>query len=66
MTKKTTKPIAEAESEYSVEEFARAPHVLGDDVTPDIVVAALRHSGVRRTTKSAAQKIIKEFMNKEV
>lgn len=52
------------EPEYTVEEFAAASSIFG--TSPDIVTAALRVAGVKKTTKSAAEKIINEFRKKEV
>lgn len=67
-TKKTAETVKETtplEPEYTAEEFAVcARSVFG--VSPDIVTAALRVAGVKKTTKSAAEKIIKEFCKKEV
>lgn len=62
----TPKKTVEApqEPEYTVEEFAEASSMFG--ASPDIVTAALRVAGVKRTTKSAAEKIINQFRKKEV
>lgn len=67
MSKKSTataKAPQEIEAEYTVEEFS-ASGVFGD-IAPDIVTAALHEAGVVKTTKSAAESIIKKFMQKEV
>ena len=65
--KKTTETVIEApqEAEYTVEEFAaNALPVFG--TSSDIVTAALRVAGVKKTTIIAATKIIEEFRKKEV
>ena len=55
------------EPEYTVEEFAANPSaVFGEAISPDIVTAALRVAGVKKTTKSAAKTIINKFRSKEV
>lgn len=67
-TKKNAEPVKETtpqEPEYTVEEFAAsAGSVFG--ASPDIVTAALRVAGVKKTTKSAAAEIIEKFRKKEV
>jgi hypothetical protein len=61
------KEIAVAEPEYTVEEFAAGAGTIFDEaVSPDIVTAALRVAGVKKTTKSEAKKIIDKFKTKEV
>ena len=54
------------EPEYTVEEFAANPSIFGEAISPDIVTAALRVAGVKKTTKSAAKTIINKFRSKEV
>ena len=64
----TAKKEAEViqEPEYTVEEFAANPSIFGEAISPDIVTAALRVAGVKKTTKSAAKTIINKFRSKEV
>ena len=56
---------APSDPEYTVEEFAENAVTLFG-ASSDIVTAALRMAGVKKTTKSAASKIIEEFRKKEV
>lgn len=59
--------VAIPESEYTVEEIAaNAKTVFSEAISPDIVTAALRVAGVKKTTKSAAIEIINKFRKKEV
>ena len=64
----TAKKEAEViqEPEYTVEEFAANPSIFGEAISPDIVTAALRVAGVKKTTKSTATNIINKFRSKEV
>ncbi len=56
---------AAAAAEYSAAELAKAaPQIFG--VSPDIVTAALAVAGIKSATIEAAEKIVKEFANKEV
>ena len=71
MSKATEKPAETAQAVeatapvYTAAELARASEkVFG--VSPDITTAALRVAGVQATTIAEAEKIIKEFANKEV
>lgn len=66
MAAKKTPEVVQ-EPEYTVEEFAANPSVVfGEAISPDIVTAALRVAGVKKTTKSAAKTIINKFRSKEV
>lgn len=65
MAAKKTPEVVQ-EPEYTVEEFAANPSVFGEAISPDIVTAALRVAGVKKTTKSEAEKIINKFRSKEV
>lgn len=67
------KSIQEAETEaveavapvYTAGELARAAEqVFG--VSPDIVTAAMAVAGIKAATIAEAEKVIKEFANKEV
>ena len=71
MSKATEKPAETAQAVeatapvYTAAELVRASEkVFG--VSPDITTAALRVAGVQATTIAEAEKIIKEFANKEV
>jgi hypothetical protein len=71
MSKTTEKPAETAQAVeatapvYTAAELARASEkVFG--VSPDITTAALRVAGIQATTIAEAEKIIKEFANKEV
>lgn len=60
-----TQTVAETESEYSVAEFAEnSKSVFG--VMPECVIAAFRVAGIEKATKQAAEKIINDFMKREV
>lgn len=61
----TAQTVAQPESEYSVVELAaNSKTVFG--VMPECVIAAFRVAGIEKATKQAAEKIIKDFMKKEV
>ena len=71
MSKTTEKPAETAQAVeasapgYTAAELARASEkVFG--VSPDITTAALRVAGIQAATIAEAEKIIKEFANKEV
>lgn len=66
MNKETEKSAkASPAPEYSAAELTQAAgKVFGQ--SPDIVSAALRVAGVKSATITEAQKIVKEFANKEV
>lgn len=71
MSKATEKPAETAQAVeatapvYTAAELARASEkVFG--VSPDITTAALRVAGIQAATVAEAEKIIKEFANKEV
>ena len=59
-TKKTT-----TEPEYTAEEFTANSYAVFNE-KPDIVATALRLAKVTKTTKTAAQKIVKEFKERKV
>lgn len=61
----TKKTEATVEAEYTVAEFAAVAGTVFN-ASPDIVTAALRVSGIERTTKSAALDIVEKFRKKEV
>lgn len=50
---------------YSAAELARASERIFH-VSPDITTAALRVAGIQAATIAEAEKIVKEFANKEV
>lgn len=50
---------------YSAAELARASEKIFG-VSPDITTAALRVAGIQAATIAQAEKIVKEFANKEV
>lgn len=50
---------------YSAAELARASEKIFG-VSPDITTAALHVAGIKATTVAEAEKIVKEFANKEV
>jgi molybdopterin biosynthesis enzyme MoaB len=57
--------VVQPESEYSVAELAaNSKTVFG--VMPECVIAAFRVAGKEKATKQAAEKIIRDFMKKEV
>lgn len=64
-TNSTETATAAVESLYTVEELA----AVAKDVfkaSPDIVTAALRLEGVKKTTLKEAQRIVEAFRKKEV
>lgn len=61
---KTAKP-AQAESEYTTEEFANNAKSLFN-TRKECVVAALRAASVTKTTVFNAKRIVDEFLKKEV
>ncbi len=64
-TNSTETATAAVESLYTVEELA----AVAKDVfkaSPDIVTAALRLKGVKKTTLKEAQRIVEAFRKKEV
>lgn len=60
-----TKDTETVEQEYTVEEFAAVAKTVFN-ASPDIVTAALRFSGITKTTRSAAIRIVEEFRKQEV
>lgn len=62
---KMEKPIKVKESVYTVEEFVTNAETLFKR-KPECVGAALMEKGIEKCTKSEAQKIVEEFMKKEV
>lgn len=64
-TNSTETATAAVESLYTVEELAAvAKNVF--KASPDIVTAALRLEGVKKTTLKEAQRIVEAFRKKEV
>jgi len=53
------------ESKYSVKELAAAA-VFHKRISPDVVVAAMKIAGLSEATPSEAEKIINNFLHKEV
>ena len=55
------------EEEYSMEELAAASEaVIGKGVMPECVIGAFRVAGIKKATKSEAQKIVTKYLSKEV
>lgn len=67
-TKKTpSKEPTIKEAEYTMEELAAASEaVIGKGTMPECVIAAFRVAGVEKATKKEAQKIVKQYLTKEV
>ena len=65
--KKTSPKKATAESVYGVAELAaNAEVVFGKTVRSECVVAAFKAAGKTSATKAEAQKIVNDFLKKEV
>lgn len=64
-TVQATTTAQDAAPVYSAAELAKASEKIFG-VSPDITTAALRVAGIQATTVAQAEKIIKEFANKEV
>lgn len=64
-TAKTAEAVEASAPVYTAAELAKASESIFG-YSPDIVTAALRVAGVTATTVAEAEKIIKEFANKEV
>lgn len=67
-TKKTParEPIIQ-ETQYTMEELAAASEtVFGKGTMPECVIAAFRVEGIKKATKSEAQKLVKKYLTKEV
>lgn len=66
-TKNTTEETTAAESEHTASEFAAASEVVfGTGVMPECVIAAFRIAGIEKSTRTEAERIVKEFLKKEV
>ena len=64
-SKSTAAKTAEsAESLYTVAELAACAQIFG--TSPDIVTAAMRVAGVKKTTQREASRIVEAFRKKEV
>ena len=64
-TAETAQAVEDNAPVYTAAELARASEKIFG-VSPDITTAALRVASIQATTVAEAEKIIKEFANKEV
>lgn len=51
---------------YAAEEFAQRPEMFGDGVRDYTVLAAFRHAGKDKATKTEALEIVARFRDKKV
>lgn len=61
----TENSVAKQESVYTIDEFCRNAQVLFGTM-PECVGAALKEKGIKECEKIEAEKIVKQFMKKEV
>lgn len=61
----TESSVAKQESVYTIDEFCGNAQALFNTM-PECVRAALKESGIKECEKSEAEKIVKQFMKKEV
>ena len=64
-TEKALQPKVTAPT-YTVDEFKKAPHSLGEKVTADLIVAAFTCAKKKEATVEEAKKLLKDFMQKGV
>ncbi len=61
----TKNSVAKQESVYTIDEFCRNAQVLFSTM-PECVWAALKEKGIKECEKTEAEKIVHQFMKKEV
>lgn len=57
--------VAKQESTYTIDEFCSNAQVLFGTM-PECVMAALKEKGIKECKKSEAERIVKQFIKKEV